>query len=175
MIVVGHSEPGAEGGAAGGSEERFDRAMHRVARRTRADVVVAKFRRQDMKKILIPVTVGAPLRLTGLVCRALTREEGADLTFFHVAEPGAESDARQDLTARLEGEGLGELGSLEVTTAEDLVDAIVARAADADVVVLGPSGRPRLIDTIISSTGRRIAERLDASVLLAWGSEGAAG
>ncbi|MGC9320184.1 MAG: universal stress protein, partial [Armatimonadota bacterium] len=50
LILVGHSERAEEDEAAG---KRFDRVMHQVARETEADLVVAKFRRDQIGSILL--------------------------------------------------------------------------------------------------------------------------
>jgi nucleotide-binding universal stress UspA family protein len=169
MILVGYS--GREEHTDTGEEE-FDRAMHRVARKTRADVVVAKFRGEDLGRVLVPLGLEARMRLTGLLCRALANQPGTSVAFLHVAEPGSsEAEARDRLTSRLAEAGLEALGPLEIVLAESPVEAIVAHAADRDLVILGPSGRPRFLEAIISSTGRKIAEAVPTSVLLAWGGD----
>lgn len=172
MILVGYSREGAEGGEHHEREEKFDRAMHRVARKTDTDVVFARLRRKEMREILVPLTLEAPLRLTAFLCRALAEAERTSISFFHVTESAsAEPQARTRLKERLTEAGLAALGTLEVVVAEDAVEAITARAVDQDLVVLGPSGRPHVLEGIISSRATRITEGISASVLLAWGEE----
>ncbi len=171
MILVGYSGDEVGPPREDEGEERFDRAMHRVARKTHADVVVAKFRRANIHRILVPLTSVAPLRLTGHLCRALAAVEGSSITFFHAAKPEAGPEAGKKLAQRLEADGLASLGPLEVVYSDDPVEAIATRAEDQDLVILGPSGRPRLLEALISSRGRRIAEGVPASVLIAWGGE----
>ena len=172
LVLVGYSD--ADGpGEVGKEEERFDRAMHRVARKADADVVVAKFRSSEMKRILVPVTRVSPLHVAGLLCRALAGVEGADLTFFHVV--GSEVDRDQAagrVAGRLEERGVASLGRLEVAVSDTPVDRIVEEAQHHDLVVVGPSGRPRVLEAIFSSKARRIAEEAPASVLLAWNRTG---
>lgn len=170
MVLVGYSD--AEGSGEVGNEEeeeRFDRAMHRVARRADADVVGAKFRGADMKRILVPVAESAPLQVAGLLCRALARVDSAELTFFHVVGDESETaEARERLGARLEERGVAGLGRLEVVASDTEVDRIVEEAQHYDLVVVGPSGRPRVLEAIFSSKASRIAEESPATVLVAW-------
>jgi nucleotide-binding universal stress UspA family protein len=168
MVLMGYSDAG-EPEDTGKGEERFDRTMHRVARRADADVVGARFRGTEMNRILVPVTEEAPLQVAGLLCRALGRAEGVELTFFHVVEAEDEKDqARDRLGARLEERGVAALGRLQVVVSEDLVERIVEEAHQYDLVVVGPSGRPGVLEAIFSSRASRIAEESPATVLMAW-------
>lgn len=171
MILVGYSDSGDGDDERGDDEERFDRTMHRVARKASSDVVVAKFRRDEHRRIAVPLTTTAPLRLTGLLCRALTKGDGAEVTFLHVADPDTEADqARKELTSRLDEADLADLGALRVMTSDDPVEAIVEEVADHDMVVLGPSGRPGILERLFSGRARKIAESVSGSVVLAWAS-----
>jgi nucleotide-binding universal stress UspA family protein len=168
MILVGYSEADTEADD-GGTEERFDRTMHRVARKGTTDTVVAKFRREGRSRVLVPVAAEAPLQVTGLLCQALGRSAGTSLTFLHVVEPGASMDeARGRLTERLKERGVGSLGRLVVVASEDPVEAIVEAGADHDLTIVGPSHRPRLMNAIFSSKAQKIAEEAPTSVLLVW-------
>jgi nucleotide-binding universal stress UspA family protein len=165
MILVGYSE-GAGTGEDEREEERFDRTMHRVARKSRTPMVVAKFRRVEMRRVLVPVTASAPLRVTGMLCRALAEVEQTSLTFLHVAAPDESVEAARDrIVAHLRAKGVARLGPLVVTAADDPVDAIVELAERHDMVVLG-SGRPGFMSAILSSKAEKIAEEAPSSVLL---------
>lgn len=175
MILVGFSEKGADEEDLG-EEERFDRTMHRVARKSAADVVVAKFRGDRMRRVLVPVAAEARLQVTGLLCRALGAEEENSLTFLHVVESGAsEEEARARLTRLLERKGVASLGPLVVVPSDTPVETIVEEAAAYDLMVVGPSGRPGFLSTIFSNKAQRIAEEAPASVLLAWNRTDAGG
>ncbi|MGD2068595.1 MAG: universal stress protein [Gemmatimonadota bacterium] len=169
MILVGYSEAEGEGGDAGLGEEEFDRIMHRVARKADADTVVAKFRKETLRRVLVPLAAEAPLQTTGLICRALSTLPGSELTFLHVAAPDADvRAARARLEARLAEAGLGSAEALEVRVGEDPVEVIAHQAGDFDVTIVGPSGRPGLMHSIFSSRAERIAEETPTSVLLVW-------
>lgn len=165
MILVGYS--GGDGPS--DAEERFDRTMHRVARKAQADVIVAKFRRDEHRTILVPIAENAPLRLTGRLCRALADGTNAVFTFLHVSEPGASVDeARDRITAQLDAAGLGDDGQLRVVVGGDPAVEIIKEAGHHHLLVLGPSARPGILDAVFSSRARKIAESVSASVVLGW-------
>ncbi len=165
LILVGYSEEEAD--EDGREERRFDRTMHRLARHADCDLVVAKFRREESKRILVPLGADPDLRVTGLLCRAMGSLEGANLRFLHlIPEDASPTEARERMEEVLTSEGLSDLGELEVATSDDVLAAIEARAADHDVVIVGPRGSSSPLDAIFPGTGEKIAERVSASVLL---------
>ena len=171
-ILVGYSDHESDDDRQSGEEERFDRTMHRVARKAHADVVVAKLRRESHEAVAVPVATEIPLGLTKVLCEALADAAGAKPTFFHVVEPGASpEEARRRVSDRLEEAGLLRLGRLKVLTSESLVDTVVDAVADYDLVILTPADRPGLLDRVYSSRAEKMAERVSASAILAWGSE----
>lgn len=168
MIMVGYSEGTGEEGD-GREEERFDRTMHRVARRSGKPTVVAKFRQAAMGRVLVPLGPSAPLQVTGLLCQALAAREETSFTFLHVSDPDeSQEEARYRVQGQLEARGLAGLGRLLVSAGGDRVHAIVEEAERHDLVIVGPSGRPGFMRTIFSSTAERIAEEAPSSVLLVW-------
>ena len=165
LILVGYSEEGAD--ERGGEEKRFDRTMHRVSRNAHCDLVVAKFRRKELKNVLVPVGADPHLRVTGLLCRALAALGDTAFTFLHLIPPGDSSEeARERMERVLAEEGLSELGNLEVLATDQVLEAIEIRAVDQDLVIIGPKGPSSPMDTIFPSTGEKIAERVSSSVLL---------
>lgn len=168
MVLVGYSDQDGPG-QVGKEEEKFDRTMHRVARKAKTDVVVAKFRKDEMKKVLVPITARPPLKVTGLLCQALALQKETVLTFLHVLKPGDPLDkVRAEVAERLQTKGMERVGTLEVLSAEDPVDAIVNASAGYDLVMVGPSGRPKITDRLFTPTRQRIVEGVSASVFLAW-------
>jgi len=168
MVLVGYSENDRPGQTAK-EEEKFDRTMHRVARKARSDVVVAKFRKDQIRNILVPITSQAPFKVTGLLCQALARREDVSLTFLHVAESNeALDEARAVVISHMEKKGMQGMGRLEVVAAEDPVDAIVEASDGHDLVIVGPSGRPKITDRLFTPSRQRIVEGVSASVFLAW-------
>ncbi len=167
MILVGYSE---EGGAFDEKEEeRFDRTMQRVARKAEAHVVVAKFRNEGLEKILVPVSADGPFPVIALLCRALAPVPGTELTFLNVIQPGEyEAAVRDDLARSLAGDGLADLGNIQVRSSKDPVTTILEESKAFDLVLVGPSQRPGLMGNLFSSKSREVAERAPVSVLLAW-------
>jgi len=163
LILVGYSE----GHGDGEGEKEFDRVMHRVAHGAETDVVVAKLRQEEMASVLVPVAPQPRLEVTGLLCRALHEGDGASIRFLHVIEPGEpESEAEGRLRERLDAAGLGDIGDVEVVAAPETVDAIAERAADYDLVIVGPATRPSLMNALFGSISERIAEGVPCSALL---------
>jgi nucleotide-binding universal stress UspA family protein len=165
LILVGYSEEDDEEDSR--RERRFDRTMHRVARNADCDLVVAKFRREEMKKILVPLGAEPRLRVTGLLCRALGSLEGTTLRFLRIIPPGSSvAEARRRTEESLAMGGLSGLGGLEVVVADVFLDAIETLTADQDLVIVGPAGRSSPMEAIFTTTGEKIAERVPSSVLL---------
>jgi nucleotide-binding universal stress UspA family protein len=168
MILVGYSEESA-GPQDKHDEEAFDRTMHRVARKAKADVVVAKFRGEGMQRIMVPVAAEPPFLVTGELCRALGGVDGTTLTFLHVVEPEADLDGAKGRSSEwLAAKGVASLGHLVVKASTNPVDTVVEEAELYDLVIVGPSGRPGFLDTIFSSRGQKIADEVPSSVLMAW-------
>jgi len=167
MILVGYSE---EGGVFDEKEEeRFDRAVHRVARKASADVLVARFRNEGFRRILVPVSADGPLPVISLLCRALAGVPETQLTFLNITHPGEEEEVgRENLARTLADDGLAELGDFQLRASENPVEAILQESIDYDLVVVGPSRRPGFMGKLFSSKSREIAEEAPVSVLLAW-------
>ncbi len=165
LILVGYSEE--EDAEDSRREKRFDRTMHRVARNARCDMVVAKFRREEMKSVLVPLGAEPRLQVTGLLCRALAFVEGTSFRFLRVLPPGSSiEESRRQTLEILQGEGLAGLGDIEVLESESVLDTIEAQAAQQDLVIVGPAASSSRMEAIFTSTGEKIAERVPSSVLL---------
>jgi nucleotide-binding universal stress UspA family protein len=164
LILVGHSdiEPGADR-----AEKSFDRIMHRVARGTRSDLIVAKFRRETIASVLVPVGRGTNLRVTGLLAQALAASRDAAVRFLHVVEAEGEREERQRTLAGLLAEhGLVEVGELEIALSDNPLAAIVERANQHDLTIVGADPRPSLAESIFGSWAERIATQAECTVLL---------
>ena len=174
LILVGYSEE--EANEDDRREKRFDRTMHRVARNADCDLVVAKFRRKELRTILVPLGTEPRLQVTGLLCRALGSVAGTTFRFLHVIEPGSPAaEARRRAEEILASEGLTDLGDLDVVAGESVPDTIEARAVDFDLVILGPAASSSPMDALFTSTGEKIAERVPSSVLLTRAKSGRGG
>lgn len=167
MILLGYSE---EGGVFDEREEqRFDRTVHRVARKARADVLVAKFRNAGFRRILVPISDGVPQPVVLLLCRALGRVPETSLTFLHVADPGRDpEEVTEAVRGTLRRAGLGGMGRIQIQPSDDPVAVALDESHKYDVVIVAPSGRPGFMDTFFSSKASEIAEKASVSVLVAW-------
>lgn len=169
LILVGFSGEQTRSEA----EDRFARTMHRVARRARADVVVATFRREQHRSILVPLPEDAPLRLSSRLWRALEAHTGADSSFLHVAPRDVSVDqARERILTRLTSVVADADPRVRVVTSDEPEATIIEESERHDLVLLGPSRRPGLFDAVFSNRARRIAESVSASVVIGWGLAG---
>ena len=165
MVLVGYSEEEDEEDSR--KEKRFDRTMHRVARNADCDLVVAKFRREEMKTVLVPLGAEPQLRVTGLLCKALASVEGTSFRFLRVIPPGSSTgEARWGTEKILQAGGLAGMGELQVVESESLLDTLQAQASDRDLVIVGPAVTHSAFGAILTKTGEKIAERVSSSVLL---------
>jgi nucleotide-binding universal stress UspA family protein len=130
-------------------------------------MVVAKYRREELSTILVPLGGEPRLRVTGLLCRALGSMEGTSLQFLHLVSPGSSvAEAQARMGGILESEGLSALGELEVVATDGVLDTLEGRAEDFDLVIVGPAVPSSPMEAIFTSTGEKIAERVSSSVLL---------
>ena len=117
----------------------------------------------------MPVPEDAPLRLTSRLCRALEAETGATPTFLHIVPSDASVDeARVRVQTRLASFVRRRDAHVRVVTSDDPELAIMEESEGHDLVLLGPSRRPGLLDAVFSSRARRIAESVSASVVIGW-------
>jgi len=164
VLLVGYSgEPEARR-----TERAFDRLMHRVASRARADVVVAKLRREGSRRVLVPIAGGANLELIGALARAAASQDGAEVRFLHLIRPEAGApEAEATFHTLLEQHGLDEVGAVEVLGTADPVRAILERADQVDLTIVGSAGRRSLSEAVFGTIAERIAAQATSSVLLA--------
>lgn len=166
LIIVGYSEP-EEGG---GDERHFDRIMHEVARGTDSDLVIAKFRREEVRSILLPVNTGLNLPVSGMLAGAIAAEKGASVTLIHLLMPDEEERATRDRLRELLAEhDLQDLGELVVEPVPEDVDPIehmLQLANEHDVTIVGAEPRPSIAESVFGSWAETIACRADSTVLL---------
>ncbi len=171
VVLVGYSE--APGDPTEKGARRVDRVMHRVARGLDVDVLVAKFRKEQVDRILVPVESRSDLRLMGLVVRALLADSNASVRFLHVTPASSTSTEGEDVRQRLIDEGLLQLGELAVVARDDVAETLVGEADSHDLALLETSSVPSLVDDVFGTGAERIAERVSCSVLLVRGRSGA--
>lgn len=167
LIVVGHSELREEDEAAG---KRFDRVMHQVARNSEADLVVAKFRRDRVRSILLPINTGLNLRVSGMLAGAICRAKSAPVTLIHLLrEDETEEQARERLEALLAEQEMEDLGDLVIEQPPegvDPLDRMLEIANGHDVAIVGAEPRPSIAESIFGSWAERIATQAECTVLL---------
>ncbi|MFW5869238.1 MAG: universal stress protein [Armatimonadota bacterium] len=170
LILVGYSEP-PDDGEDGDGERSFDRVMYTVARNTEADMVVAKFRREQVRSILLPINTGLNLAVSGMIARAVSRAREAPVTLIHLLREDAEDEdvARERLEANLEEEGFGDLGELLIERPGESVkpiDRLVEIASGYDITIVGAEPRPSIADSIFGSWAEHVAREAESTVLL---------
>ena len=163
LLLVGHSDiPDAPVG----SDKAFDRLMYKLARGTGADLIVARFRRPAIRSILIPVLRGLNLPVTGRLLKSIIQETDAKVCFIRAIKPDADAeDEAQDLAKVLAAHDLDSLGETEILTATDPQAAIIERANDYDLAIIGAE-RPTIVDAIFGNIAERIASQAACSALL---------
>jgi len=163
-LLLGYSE--VEEASARGAKA-FDRIMHRVARATTVDLVVARFRRKHMHTLLVPVATGVNLPLASLVTRALATDGQAAVTFVHMVRPEEDLDeARQRIEKLLAEHGLAELGELQVKPAEEPLKAVLEMVESYDVCLVGTEPRAGLREHVFGTWAERLASQASTTVLL---------
>ena len=164
VLLVGYSdvEPGRDAG-----ERAFDRLMHRIARSITADLIVAKFRRETISSILVPIAGDHNLAVTGLVVKAIRAGTGAEVRFLHVVEPGANpQDDELGMRNLLSAHGLREVGEFEIVRTASPTATIIERADAHDMAIIGAEARPSLADAIFGNAAERIASEASCTVLV---------
>jgi len=164
LVLVGLSDvqPGPDR-----AEKAFDRIMHRVARQTPSDLVVAKFRGSSMSSLLVPIAGDVNLGVTGLIVRAMVESKHAAVRFLHVAEPGADAEsAAARISALLAEHELDGLGELRIESGEDPLSVTLGHVNEHDVTIVGASARPSLAESVFGSWAERIATQAQRTVLL---------
>ncbi len=163
LLLVGHSDmPDAPAGP----DKAFDRIMYKVARSTGANLIVAKFRRPAIRSILIPVLGGLNLPVTGRLLKSIIHETDAEVCFVRAVKPDVDTEEEaQDLAEVLAAHDLDSLGETEILSAADPQAAIIERANEYDLAIIGAE-RPTIVDAIFGNIAERIASQATCSALL---------
>lgn len=163
LVLVGYSDIE---GPDDKMERRFDRIMHKVARGTDADLIVAKIRQREVHEVLMPLLSGENLRISKMALQAVLRQTGASVQFVRAVTPDADREAQlADLHDVLVKYGMSELGDANVIVASDPQSAIIEHANDFDMTILGAE-RPTVLEALFGSMAERIASQAKCSVLL---------
>jgi len=164
LILVGYSDADERNERA---ERHFDRIMYRVARNTRANLLVAKFRTEQLRTILMPLLGGQNLPVSGMVLNAIrAHRPDVRVTFIRAIHPDEDvAENRADLHRVLAEYGLEGVGAEEIVVSEDPQAAIVERAEDFDLAIIGAE-RPTIVEAIFGNMAERIASQAACSALL---------
>ena len=163
--------------------------VDRLVERARCDLYVERVGREanGVDSVLLPVAGGPHVRAAATVARAIAGRNDARVHVLSVATPGIGSgdadgyvvEARELLQTAGERGRTREAGAVavdgvhdlpvetEVVEAGDVTEAIVAAAADHDVVVMGATRQGPLRGRLVGSVPRRVVDQTDATVVLA--------
>ncbi|MGI5816619.1 MAG: universal stress protein [Armatimonadota bacterium] len=171
LLLVGYSDPiDGEDAQDRDGERRFDRVMYTVARKTEADLVVAKLRRERIRSILLPINTGLNLAVSGMLARAISRGRSAPVTLVHLLRDDEdESEARERLEADLSDGGFDGLGELAIERPPEGVEPLehMLELANAhDLAIVGAEPRPSIAESIFGSWAERIAREAECTVLV---------
>ncbi|MEF8840271.1 MAG: universal stress protein [Haloarculaceae archaeon] len=167
------------------SDALLGTTVDRLVERAPCDLYVERVGREadGVDSVLLPVAGGPHVRAAATAARAIADRNDAPVHVLSVETPGSEgadgyvTEARELLGTVVERREAGESGAVGTGThapvetgtvrAEDVTDALVAAAADHDVVVLGATRQGPLRGRLVGSVPRRIVERTDATVIIA--------
>lgn len=192
LSAVGETDPTALVVGWQGRSRRSDALLgttvDRLVERAPCDLYVERVGREadGVDSVLLPVAGGPHVRAAATAARAIADRNDAPVHVLSVETPGSEgadgyiTEARELLGTVGERRGTGEGGTVgtvgtgphvrvETGTvrAEDVTDALVAAAADHDVVVLGATRQGPLRRRLVGSVPRRIVGRTDTTVIIA--------
>ena len=121
-------------------------ALERLLNKVRMDVAILRappgFRPTEARRILVPIGGKSEhdilrARLLGGLCRGTDRE----VVFLRVLPSGSSEErlarSRSELQGFAEEEAPPATASAEIEVADDVVEGVVRRAAEADIVILG--------------------------------------
>ena len=165
LMLAGYSAVDTEQ-ARDKAERIFDGIMYKVARGAGIDLIVAKFRRSSVGSIMVPVLGGLNLPVSGMVLRSLLAADDAGVLFVRAVEPDADIEQqKQDLDSILAEHDLDELGDAEIVSAPDPRAALIERANEYDMAIIGAE-RPTVVDAIFGNIAERVASEATCSALL---------
>ncbi|MEF8789651.1 MAG: universal stress protein [Haloarculaceae archaeon] len=147
--------------------------VDRLVERAPCDLYVERVGREadGVESVLLPVAGGPHVRAAATVARAIAEQNDARVHVLSVETPGTTgasgyvAEARE-LVETADGDTPVRV-STETAEAERVTDALVARAADHDVLVLGATRQGPLRGRLVGSVPRRVVGRTDPTVVLA--------
>lgn len=148
--------------------------VDRLIQRVPCDLYVERIGQEanGVDSILLPVAGGPHVRPAASVAKAIAARNDATVHVFSVADSETDSTTARMYIARAEM-SLKETSGPDIQVesvihdSEDIVEAIIAVAADHDVIVFGATRQGVLHRRLVGSVPRRIVHRTDQTVLLA--------
>jgi len=151
------------------------RTIDEIVREVNCDAVVM----QDppaarIARVLVCVSAAAPAELMLKVARLLA-SRGARIDLLHVrtaaapdpARPGGPLEALQKLARETQdADPRGPRVSVQVASAVDVADEIIAHAREHDAVIMGPEREDRWRTRLYGSTAQRVAMSVTCAVIL---------
>jgi amino acid transporter/nucleotide-binding universal stress UspA family protein len=143
--------------------------IERVAAEERSDAILVPgpVGHEHIEHILVPVRSDVNTERISAFVAALTRHSGADVTILHVMEDGdTEGDVLEPYQQQLRAQDVpADRVGTRAVEAEQPVDAIVDAADENDLIVLGES-KPSVVEKILGTVPRRIAQDAGRPVLV---------
>jgi amino acid transporter/nucleotide-binding universal stress UspA family protein len=131
------------------------------------DFVVFKDRGFDPSRVLVPTRGGPGSEVSADVARVLRGEFDSDITLLNVTDdPGERATHEEQLAAWAEGHGLGDAARI-VEVADEVDDAIAARATEHTLLMLGATEEGLLARLTGDIGALAVVEEVDCSVILA--------
>ncbi|MFB6352703.1 MAG: universal stress protein, partial [Halobacteriales archaeon] len=158
----------------------FGSNVDEVITKAPCDVLVERIgpRPDGVDRILLPTAGGPHAELSAEVARAIARANDATVSVVTVVEPDAtarQRDASRDRLERVAGlVGDGVAVETDLIDADDVVDAIVDRSADADVTLVGATREGLFQQLLFGAIPEQVARRVDGTVIMAKRSRGLA-
>lgn len=119
--------------------------------------------------ILLPTAGGPHAALASEVARAIAHSTGARIEVLRIVAPDADDDERAFADETIEDalEGLHRVESEgTVIEADNIVDAIIDRAADHDLTVIGATREGLLQRLVFGTIPEQVAEGVESTVIL---------
>ncbi|MDR5671711.1 formate/nitrite transporter family protein [Halalkaliarchaeum sp. AArc-GB] len=146
---------------------RAERPINELTNTLPCDFLVVKDRGLDPSRILLPTAGGPDSDLSGEIARALQESVGSELELLHIVDGEDKRQAGEQFLERWAEEHDIEEAIRTVDTSGDVETTIERRAEDSTMVILGATERGMLSRLVTDSLHLKVADEVDASVLLA--------
>jgi nucleotide-binding universal stress UspA family protein len=146
--------------------------VDRLLRRASCDVFVERVgtTADEMDAILLPTDGGPHVEPAADLARAVARANAATVTVVSYVAPETRESERESARehVRVASERLADVPvEANVREADVVADAIVAEAADHDLVVLGATRERRFRNCVVGSVAEAVGQRATVSIVIA--------